>query len=120
MCDITDEEFEKTYLPFYNKVNNYLNKYVIPDLVALYLANAYSRHCLSECNLINHINSAVDIFNCRCDISRLTPKIKEILKIKLQYSSKKYKSIKIKKILLKKLTLSEMVVFLGCRSIFVV
>ena len=78
MCDITDKEFEKIYLPFYNNVNDYLNNYV----VAFYLANAYSRHCLSECNLINHINSAVDIFNCRCDISRLIPKIKEILKIK--------------------------------------
>ena len=47
MRDITDEEFEKIYLPFYNNVNDYLNKYVIPDLVAFYLANGYSRHCLS-------------------------------------------------------------------------
>lgn len=82
MCDITDKEFKKIYLPFYNNVNNYLNNYVIPDVVAFYLANAYSRHCLPECNLINHINSAVDIFNCRCNIIRLIPKVKEILKIK--------------------------------------
>lgn len=82
MCDITDEEFKKIYLPFYNNVNDYLNNYVIPDLVAFYLANAYSRHCLSKCNLINHINSAIDTFNCRCDIIRLIPKVKEILKIK--------------------------------------
>lgn len=39
MSDITDKEFEKIYLPFYNNVNDYLNKYVIPDLVAFYLAN---------------------------------------------------------------------------------
>ena len=82
MCDITDREFEKIYLPFYNNVNDYLNKYVIPDLVAFYLANGYSRHCLSDCPLRNHINSAVDIFNCRCDINKLIPKVKEILKIK--------------------------------------
>lgn len=75
MSDITDKEFEKIYLSFYNNVN-YLNKYVILDVVAFYLANSYNRHCLSECNLINHINSAVDIFNCRCDISRLIPRIK--------------------------------------------
>ena len=62
MSDITDKEFEKIYLPFYNNINDYLNNYVIPDLVAFYLANAYSRHCLSECNLINHINSAIDVF----------------------------------------------------------
>ena len=45
MCDITDKEFEEIYLPFYNNVNDYLNNYVIPDLVAFYLANGYSRHC---------------------------------------------------------------------------
>ena len=81
MSNITDEEFDKIYLPFYNNINDYLNN-CVHDLVAFYLANGYSRHCLLECNLINHINSAIDVFNCRCDISRLIPEIKEILRIK--------------------------------------
>lgn len=97
MCDITDKEFEKIYLPFYNNVNDYLNNYVIPDLVVFYLANEYSRNCLSECNLINHINSAVDIFNCRCDISRLIPKVKEILKIKYNLVVKKTNPLRLKR-----------------------
>ncbi len=96
MSDITDKEVEKIYLPFYNNVNNYLNNYVIPDLVAFYLANAYSRHCLSECNLINHINSAIDIFNCRCDINKLIPKIKEILKIKYNLVVKNTNPLRLK------------------------
>ena len=82
MCDITDKEFEEIYLPFYNNVNDHLNNYVIPDLISFYLANEYSRHCLLDCSLRNHINSAVDIFNCRCDINKLIPNVKEILKIK--------------------------------------
>ena len=97
MRDITDKEFEKIYLPFYNNVNNYLNNYVIPDLVAFYLTNAYSKHCLIECNLINHINSAVDIFNCRCDISRLIPKVKEILKIKYNLVVKNTNPLRLKR-----------------------
>ena len=68
MSDITDKEFEKIYLPFYNNINDYLNNYVIPDLVAFYLANGYSRNCLSDCPLINHINSALDIFNVSCNV----------------------------------------------------
>lgn len=48
MCDITDEEFDKIYLTFYNNVNDYLNNYVIPDLITFYLANGYSRNCLSN------------------------------------------------------------------------
>ena len=97
MSDITDKEFEKIYLPFYNNVNDYLNKYVIPDLVAFYLANGYSRHCLSECNLINHINSAIDVFNCRCDMSKHVPKVKEILKIKYNIVVKNTNSLKLKR-----------------------
>lgn len=82
MSDITDKEFEKLYLPFYNNVNNYLNKYVIPDLVAFYIADNYYKKVLSKASLYNHINSVIDIFNVRCDISRLIPKVKRILKIK--------------------------------------
>ena len=61
--DITDKEFEEILLPFYNNYNEYLIKFVISDTVAFYLANGYSRNCLSDCPLINHINSALDIFN---------------------------------------------------------
>lgn len=50
MYDINDEEFDKIYLPFYNNVNDYLNSYVIPDLVAFYLVNGYSRKYLSKYN----------------------------------------------------------------------
>ena len=82
MCDITDKEFEKIYLPFYNNVNDYLNNYVILDLVAFYLANGHSRNCLSDCPLRNHINSAIDVFNVRCDIDKLIPQIELILRIK--------------------------------------
>ena len=97
MCDINDKEFEKIYLPFYNNVNNYLNNYVIPDLVAFYLANGYSRHCLSECTLRYHINSAIDVFNCRCDMNKLIPKVKEILKIKYNLVVKNTNSLRLKR-----------------------
>ena len=82
MCDITDEEFEKIYLPFYNNVNNYLNNYVIPDVVAFYIADNFYKKILSKAPLYNHINSAIDIFNVRCDIDKLIPSIKKILRIK--------------------------------------
>lgn len=80
--DITDEEFEKTLLPFYDNFNEYMINYVIPDTVAFYLANVYSRNCLSDCPLYNHINSAIDIFNVSCEINSLIPQIEQILKIK--------------------------------------
>ena len=80
--DITDKEFEEILLPFYNNYSEYLIKFVIPDAIAFYLANGYSRNCLSDCPLINHINSALDIFNVSCNVDELIPNIKNILRIK--------------------------------------
>ena len=80
--DITDKEFEEILLPFFNNYNEYLIKFVIPDAVAFYLANGYSRNCLSDCPLINHINAALDIFNVSCNGNELIPNIKNILRIK--------------------------------------
>lgn len=80
--DITNKEFEEILLPFYNNYNDYLIKFIIPESVAFYLANGYSRNCLSDCPLINHINSALDIFNVRCNVNDLMQQIKLILRIK--------------------------------------
>ena len=94
--DITDKEFEEILLPFYNNYNEYLIKFVIPEAVAFYLANGYSRNCLSDCPLINHINSALDIFNVRCNVDELIPKIKQILKIKYNLKIEKDNPLKFK------------------------
>lgn len=80
--DITDKEFEEILLPFYNNYNEYVIKFVIPDAIAFYLANGYSRNCLSDCPLINHINSSLDIFNVRCNVDELISQIENILRIK--------------------------------------
>ena len=94
--DITDKEFEEILLPFYNNYNEYLIKFVIPDAIAFYLANSYSRNCLSDCSLINHINSALDTFNVRCNIDNLIPEIELILKIKYNLKIKKDNPLKFK------------------------
>lgn len=93
--DITDKEFEEILLPFYNNYNEYLIKFVIPDAVAFYLANGYSRNCLSDCPLRNHINFALDIFNVRCNVDKLVPNIKLILEIKYNLKIVKINPLKL-------------------------
>ncbi len=97
--DITDKEFKEILLPFYNNYNEYLIKFVIPDAIAFYLANGYSRNCLSNCPLINHINSALDIFNVSCNGDELIPEIKLILRIKYNLKIIKINPLKFKKIM---------------------
>lgn len=97
--DITDKEFEEILLPFYNNYNEYLIKFVIPETVAFYLANGYSRNCLSNCSLINHINSALEIFNVGCNIDKLIPKIELVLRIKYNLKIIKTNPLKFKNIM---------------------
>ena len=93
--DITDKEFEEILLPFYNNYSEYIIKFVIPDAIAFYLANGYSRNCLSNCPLVNHINSALDIFNVRCNVDELIPQIKLILRIKYNLKIAKNNPLKL-------------------------
>ena len=80
--DISDEEYKRKYLPCIDNFCDYMKKFVIPDAIAFYLANEYDRNCLDECPLINHINSAIDVFNIVVDMRELIPRIEMILKIK--------------------------------------
>ena len=41
MCDITDEEFERIYLPVCINYDNYLKEFAIPDVVAFYIADNF-------------------------------------------------------------------------------
>ena len=60
----------------YTKVGDYL----LPDLI---LENK-KQYNIGKYGLLrlNYTNSAIDIFNCKCDISRLILKVKETLRIK--------------------------------------
>lgn len=44
MCDINDEEFERIYLPVCINYDNYLKEFVIPDVVAFYIADSFIKN----------------------------------------------------------------------------
>ena len=95
--DITEKEFKKTLSPFYHNYDLYIINYVLPEAVAFYLANGYSRNCLSDCHLINHINCALDIFNVSCDTELLIPEVAKILRIKYNLNILKKSPLKFEK-----------------------
>lgn len=95
--NISDKEFQEKYLPFYDNFEEYMIRYAIPDAVAFYIANSYSRGCLDDSKLYNHINSAVDVFNCRCDIDIIFPSIEKILNIKYNLKITQRNPLKLEK-----------------------
>ena len=98
MCDITEEEYEKIYLPVSINFNNYLKEFIIPHVVSFYIVDSFYKKVLSKAPLYNHINSAIDVFNVRCDIDKLIPSIKKILRIKYNLKIVNYNPMILKKI----------------------
>lgn len=39
--DISDEEFEKVLKPFLNDYDDYIYSYIMPEIIAYYIANSY-------------------------------------------------------------------------------
>lgn len=97
--DITEEEFETILLLFFNNYSEYIIKFLMPDAIAFYIANGYFRHCLSDCSLINHVNSAADIFNVRCKKEELLPIVEEILRVKYNLIISKTSPLELRKLI---------------------
>lgn len=61
--DISDEEFNAILKPFLDNYDEYIESYVIPEVIAYYIANSYYRNAMYEGTFIQHYNSARDLLN---------------------------------------------------------
>lgn len=61
--DISDEELEKIINPFYNTYDEFIENYVMPEVIAYYIANSFYRNAMWEATFDQHYNSAKDIIN---------------------------------------------------------
>ena len=83
--DISDEECEKIIDPFYDNYHTFVEEYVMPEVIAYYLANSFYRNAMWEATFLQHFNSASDMFHL---VSKNYKKTKaEIVKLlRLQYA----------------------------------
>lgn len=95
--DITEKEYKKYYVPFYNNMDLYLNNYILPEVIAFHLANSYYRHCLCDAELSTHIISAATLFNHNFNVNDITPQIIDILKIKYNLIITKTNPLRLKR-----------------------
>ncbi len=83
--DISDEECEKIIDPFYDNYHTFVEEYVMPEVIAYYLANSFYRNAMWEATFFQHFNSASDMFNL---VSKNYKKTKaEVIKLlRLKYA----------------------------------
>ena len=61
--DISDEELEKVINSFYDNYHEYIITYVMPEVIAFYIASSFIRNAMWEATFYQHYNSAKDTFN---------------------------------------------------------
>lgn len=81
--DISDEECKNVIDPFYNNFDEYVITYVMPEVIAFYIASSYYRNAMWEATFFQHYNSAKDIFNIdEKNYKRLKTEVIKLLRIK--------------------------------------
>ena len=61
--DISDEELENVIIPFFNNYHCFIESYILPEVIAYYIANSFYRNAMWEVTFYQHYNSAKDMFN---------------------------------------------------------
>lgn len=61
--DITDEDFKKILIPFNDNYDEFLEDYIMPEVIAFYIANSFYRDAMCKGSFKQHYNSAADIIN---------------------------------------------------------
>ena len=81
--DINEEEFENIISPFYDNYNSFIEEYVMPEVIAYYLANSFYRNAMWEGNFLQHFNSAADTFNMFSDnFEKTKAEVVKLLRLK--------------------------------------
>ena len=84
--DISDEEFEAVLKPFLDDYDNFIYSYVIPEIIAYYIANAYNRNSTYSGTFNQHYNSAKDMLNLfNEDYKTVKVEVFKLLKIKYAF-----------------------------------
>ena len=81
--DISDKEFEAVLKPFLDDYDNFIYSYVMPEIIAYYIANAFNRNSMYSGTFNQHYNSAkymLNLFNEDYEIVKA--EVFKLLKIK--------------------------------------
>ena len=81
--DISNDEFEAVLKPFLDDYDNFIYSYVMPEIIAYYIANAFNRNSMYSGTFDQHYNSAKDILNLfNEDYETVKSEVFKLLKIK--------------------------------------
>lgn len=84
--DISDQECKNVIDPFYDNFDEYVVTYIMPEVIAFYIASSFYRNAMWEATFYQHYNSAKDIFNVSDDEDYDKVKAEVIKLLRMKYS----------------------------------
>ena len=84
--DISNEECKNVIDPFYDNFDEYVVTYIMPEVIAFYIASSFYRNAMWEATFLQHFNSAKDIFNISDDEDYDKVKAEVIKLLRMKYS----------------------------------
>ena len=97
--DISDEEFKAILKPFIDDYDDFVISYIMPEVIAYYIANSYYRGSMYEGSFLQHYNSAKDLINLFGeDYEKVKAEVYKLLKIKYTLLIIKEEPLEIKRI----------------------
>lgn len=61
--DISEEEWNNVLNPFYDNYNDFMESYVMPEVIAFYIASSFYRNAMWESSFKQHYNSGKEYLN---------------------------------------------------------
>lgn len=81
--NITDEDFKKILIPFNDNNDKFLEIYIMPEVIAFYIANSFYRDTMWKGSFKQHYNSAADVINFfNDDYEKVKTEVIKLLKTK--------------------------------------
>ena len=97
--DINDEEFNEILKLFLDNYDEYIESYIIHEVIAYYIANSYYRNEMYEGSFLQHYNYAKDLINMFGENEeKVKAEVFKLLRLKYSLIIVNEKSLEIKKI----------------------
>ena len=97
--DISDKEFEAVLKPFIDNYDEFIESYIMPEVIAYYIANSYYRNAMYESTFIQEYNSAKDLINFFDEnFEKTKSEVLKLLRVKYALNITNENPLEIKKI----------------------
>ncbi len=80
--NITNNDWDKVYLPYNNNLDKYMIKYIMPEVLSFIIAQTYYRKCLGNDDFETHFKSMLDIIEINSSLEDIKDDTINLLQIK--------------------------------------